>query len=117
MIKSKKKEEIIVPNLGPEGFNSQLVINFPLLGIIATSTFPISIDVETDENDNFVGIAICYSDDKVYYYSDLESIKYLLGDKSLIGHGFKFDMHMLKKWGINVKPEQMFFERLCTARP
>lgn len=108
-MKSKiKVQEVIPSNLGPEGFNSKLFIN-PLNRCIQINQI-VSIDVETDEQNNFVGIAICYDENEVEYYTNLNLIKSLLENHKLIGHGFKFDMHMLKKWGINVHSDQMFFD-------
>jgi DNA polymerase-1 len=62
---------------------------------------PVVIDVETDEKDHFVGLALCQSDKYVYYYSYwCAQLKGILNQSSFIMHGGNFDYVMLQKWGI-----------------
>lgn len=91
----------------PEDFGAKLFID-PQDAFIPVTQ--VAIDVETDEKDRFVGIGICWNRELVYYFTDLGRIKKMLETASLIGHGYKFDFHMLRKWGINVRKDQMLFD-------
>lgn len=61
-----------------------------------------AVDVETDEQDNFVGAGIYPGGEDVYYYSDMLVFKEVVQDLSSFGHNFKFDMHQIAQWGITV---------------
>jgi len=74
------------------------------------------IDVETDEADNFVGLGTTWSHDRVYYYTELS--EYLLKSLSgvnLIGHNIKSDAQWLRKWGINITPEQLVYDTMLAS--
>ena len=66
---------------------------------------PVAVDCETDEKDNFVGLAVCYDSKNVWYYSKLypELLKFL-SSVPLIGHNLKADAHWLKQWGCALQP-------------
>lgn len=79
-------------------------------------SLPIVIDLETDEKDNFVGFGYTQSGTDVYYRtvispSDME----IFGKLCLIGHNLKFDAKLLVKWGIPVKPEQLFADTILMS--
>ena len=67
---------------------------------------PVFVDVETDEQDNFVGIGLTQNGHDLYYLTDPHSLQ-LLGNYRLIGHNLKFDAHMLRKWGVDLTPENL----------
>jgi len=79
-----------------------------------TYSIPTVVDVETDEKDNFVGLAVCQDARDIFYFTNLELVKKLLERCPLIGHNVKFDLKLLKKWGLNIKPEQLHFDT-CLA--
>jgi len=97
-------------DFGPDRFGAELVINPETTDL--TEDALTAIDVETDEKDNFVGIAICQSPNKVYYFSRLPSaFKF----KQLLGHNLKFDARMLKGWGLDIKPEQLVHDTMLKS--
>jgi DNA polymerase-1 len=99
------------PTFGPTKYGARLAINESMANVNAV---PVVIDVETDEKDNFVGLAICGDPKTVCYYSDLSLVPSWINEVPLIGHNLKFDMKLLKKWGINVSSNRMFFDT-CLA--
>lgn len=75
-----------------------------------------SVDVEDDEQGKFVGLAICDSPDKVFYFTELtEPIKHFLTYFAVIGHNFKSDMHKLKKWGVEVPVSNFFGDTMIMS--
>jgi len=62
----------------------------------------VTVDVETDEKDGFVGLALVRDDKNVYYYTDLKLCKVPLEFGQLCGHNLKGDLHWLKRWDVNV---------------
>lgn len=74
------------------------------------------IDVETDECDNFVGIGIACSSDRVYYFSHFDrGLAARLEEVNLVGHNLKFDAKLLKLWGCDVKPQQLFADTMLMS--
>jgi len=66
------------------------------------------IDVETDENDNFVGLGMCFNDKEVYYFTNLTTQgRHFLSKINLIGHNIKEDAKWLKKWGVDIYPKRL----------
>jgi len=104
--------EPVNPTFGPSVYGAKLFIDSP--NAVNLGVSPIVIDIETDEKDNFVGLALCGSSDAVYYYSKLSKLPHWINEVPLIGHNLKFDMKLLRKWGINVRSRQMFFDT-CLA--
>ncbi len=85
------------------------VWNYPVFvntSFKATGTW--SFDVETDEQDNFVGIAF-FNGEVAYYFTSLLLLPNL-SEVSLIAHNAKGDMRWLKGWGVNVSSAQMWFD-------
>lgn len=98
-------------SFGPHRFGSTLHID-DYAGICHSiyasplNDTPVAVDCETDEKDNFVGLAVCYDSKNVWYYSKLvpELINFL-ANVPLVGHNLKSDAHWLKQWGVPLKPE------------
>lgn len=78
---------------------------------------PIIVDVETDERDNWVGMALCQlTSNTVYYYSDFELAKRMdMTGAKLIAHNAKFDIRVLKKWGFNVGSKNIFLDTMLMS--
>lgn len=95
-------------------YGAQLLIN-PLhyeIGPIAV------IDIETDGSaeQNFVGIGVSSSSDTVYYFSRLDQqLIDRLEEVQLVGHNIKGDAKWLKKWGCDVKPEQLAVDTMLMS--
>lgn len=100
-------ELIEQPTFGPQVYGAKLHINKPRRFNIYD---PIIIDVETDEKDNFVGIAYCQNGIDVYYDTDLPNE---LGFY-LIGHNLKGDMKWLINWGLELRSFQLYYDT-CLA--
>lgn len=106
------KEETKI-GFGPHLYGANLLIDSVFNSIRVDK--PTVIDVETDEKDNFVGLALCQDKDIVYYYSKLDDeLKILISKLSIIGHNIKFDLKQMYRWGIDIKPEQLYFDT-CLA--
>lgn len=94
-------------------FGRQLIIN-PV--DLPTVTHEWSVDVETDEKDNFVGIGLYNGGPAVYYFTNLDwSLQAYLSTIKIIAHNMKFDARMLQKWGINVKSENFYFDTMLAS--
>lgn len=89
----------------------ELHINIPW---VPHPSVPIALDCETDEKDNFVGIALTQDGVNVYYYTSLTGLHMPLSHLPLIGHNLKGDMKWLKGWGVDIKSSQMFYDS-CLA--
>lgn len=101
------------PTFGPSKYGATLFIN--QIPMFWDDRLPTVVDVETDEKDGFVGLALCQNDKEVYYFSSLGSVPALLdAEINLVGHNLKFDMKLMKKWGLFVDSRQMFFDT-CLA--
>lgn len=80
------------------------------------STIPVSIDVETDEQDHFVGLALCSDPSNVWYFTRLTSVLVdMLVCMKLVAHNAKSDLHFLWANGVNVKPEKIVFDTCVAA--
>lgn len=72
----------------------------------------LAVDVETDESDNFVGLALTKDGHRIDYITfgfNGDVIPKLLSNK-LIGHNLKGDMKWLKQWGLDIKSSQLFYD-------
>lgn len=91
-------------NFGPDKFGVELKINPPEVPNGTTAV----VDIETDENDNFVGVGIMCDPLSVSYFSTLrDDVRSYLSSASLIGHNIKFDARQLTQWGVSIKPENL----------
>lgn len=103
---------IEAPAFGPSLYGATLHIDKPCN---FNGYAPVVLDVETDEKDNFVGIALSQDGQNVYYYTSLNSeVRAVLENCYLIGHNIKGDMRWIKSWGVDVKSRQMFYDT-CLA--
>lgn len=77
---------------------------------------PVCIDIETDEKDNFVGMA-CFDGRELHYYTDLKKAveQNCLDISPLIGHNLKGDMKWLIKWGVDIKPSQLYYDTILAS--
>lgn len=98
---------------GPHLYGAKLYINLPVEAWPFQPS-PIVVDVETDEADNFVGVGLTQDGDNVFYFTELDYVKKLLEACPLIGHNLKGDLKWLKNWGVDIKPEQLFYDT-CLA--
>ncbi len=90
---------------GPELYGAELFID---KNVYWVANKPIVIDVETDEQDKFVGIGWTQDGVAITYVTELCWITKMLESVPLIGHNTKFDIKQLIGWGIKIKPEQYF---------
>ena len=97
----------------PEKYGATLVIDPDIVS--GYDNLPVSVDVETDEKDGFVGIGMCFLPHQVFYFTDLARARLLIEGNKVFGHSFKFDWHMLQKWGINVEPSNVVFDTLLAG--
>lgn len=75
-----------------------------------------AIDVETDEADNFVGIGITWGNQSVVYFTTLNpNVREILSSCKLIGHNIKSDAQWLRKWGVNIRPEQLVYDTMMAS--
>lgn len=74
-------------------------------------TSPVVVDVETDEKDNFVGMALTDDGKDIYYYTRL----YHYPDLKFIGHNIKADVKWMRSWGLDIKPEQLYYDTMLAS--
>jgi DNA polymerase-1 len=93
---------------GPEHHGATLLID---CATIFELEKPIVLDVETDEKDNFVGIGMTQDGQVIHYHTELTDVlKMTLSAHWIVGHNIKFDIKMLRKWGVDVKCTQLKFD-------
>jgi DNA polymerase-1 len=101
--------EAVLTSFGPAVYGGTLHIDEEPL--FWDSRQPTAIDVETDEKDNFVGAALTQDGKDIYYCSGIELVKQLVSPEMLlIGHNLKFDLKMLKKWGVEVSSGSLHYD-------
>jgi len=79
---------------------------------------PLALDVETDEEDNFAGLALCQSADEVYFYDKdqwCDELADFIGSFNFIMQGGKFDIRMLKKWGVKTGYNRLQYDTKIMA--
>jgi len=87
----------------PEDYGVKLHINKPAW---FAPNLPVVIDCETDEQDNFVGLAMTQDGKHIYYWSDwIPEFADFVGSFKYITHNGKSDIRWLKKWGAKVSYE------------
>jgi DNA polymerase-1 len=83
---------------------------------LPAASAPVVIDVEDDEKDNFVGVGLTFGKPDIFYFTQLTPwLKEWLSSADLIAHAGRTDLHKLKKWGVNVRPEQLVFDTMQAA--
>ena len=68
------------------------------------------IDVENNNDGSFAGFGMTQNGIAVYFFDKLPQDKNWFSRMELVGHNCKYDVQMLRKWGFNVKPEQIVFD-------
>src|SRR6185369_10950415 len=107
--------EIAILPFGPQLYGGTIITDYDFSKPSLVWGFPTTIDVETDEKDNFVTLAITQDGYKIYCFNRFtDGLKDLLEKVLLIGHNVKFDLKLLIKWGAKIKPEQLYFDT-CLA--
>lgn len=99
---------------GPATVGAKLFINpteLPLNPETRTS-----VDVETDEKDNLVGVAVAQTLQEVYYFTKVTPVlAELLSLAPLIGHNLKGDFHWLNRTGLSITKEQLFADTMIMS--
>jgi DNA polymerase-1 len=105
-------------DLGPEKHGWRLSIDEPF-GAWSYLQFwskPVVIDVEDNEKGTFVGLGLVASEGEVFYFTQITpELKKVLEKLELVAHAGRTDLHKLKKWGVNVRPEQLVFDTMQAA--
>lgn len=96
---------------GPHKHGAELIVDGPTPSLKG----PTTIDVETDEQDGFVGLALCEDGKRVYYYTSLDKVSNSIASLVLDGHNLKGDLHWLKKWGVNVSETNLGFDTMIAS--
>lgn len=108
----KLDERITAGNWGPHVYGATLHVNeqLPLVkGQVC------AVDVETDEKDNFVGLAVCFDARDVYYFTDLSLVSEYLTSAQLVGHNLKGDIKWLMKWGVTLNDQNLFSDTMIAS--
>jgi len=105
----------------PETLTEQLNWGLASHGVdlyIDTAHYPAglaAVDVETDEQDHFVGLALT-DGPAVYYYTKLtDELKRMLEDIDLIGHNIKSDAKWLRQWGVNLNLDDLVYDTMLAS--
>jgi DNA polymerase-1 len=101
-------------NWGPEKYGAKLLINTTPEDYSFSG--PIVIDIETNEQDGFVGIGITDNGEDICYFTELtKDVKGLLEVSKLVTQGGAFDIRMLRKWGVNVSYDNILYDTKILA--
>ena len=95
-------------DFGPHLYDAKLHID-ALFSIDVTK--PVVIDIETDEKDNFVGMAWTQDGIDVYYSTE---ILHGLPHFKFVGQNLKGDLKWLINWGAKIKSSQLLYDT-CLA--
>jgi DNA polymerase I len=74
----------------------------------------ISLDIETDEKDNFVGCGIYDGVSCIYVTNQTALLTYVLG-KQIIGYNVKTDFHWLRQIGVQVVSSQIYSDPMIMS--
>lgn len=96
---------------GPKSRGAFLIINPPPVNINTATV----IDVETDEKDNFVGMAYCCKSTEVFYTTDISTAQTVLKEVPVVGHNLKADFHFLASNGVDVASSQLHFDTMLAS--
>ncbi len=96
-----------------EQYGGKLFINKP---IFPWTDSKLTIDCETDEQDNFVGIAVTFYNNCVHYFTSIDSsLKEILETHKLIGQNLKGDVKWLRQWGVNIPTEHLYYDTIIAS--
>lgn len=102
-----------IPTKYLKKFGVTLRIN-PSVEVLTSDTYV--VDCETDEKDNFVGLALYDGSNTVYYFSWFtESLIEVISKLKLIGHNLKGDAHWLQKWGVKIKSDNLVSDTMLQS--
>jgi len=108
-------ETLVTPaqfDFGPSKFGVELRVNPEGVPNGTTAV----VDVETDEDGNFVGIGIMCDSVSVSYYSELRpDVCTFLSNANLIGHNLKFDARQLHSWGVTIHPSHLVHDTMLKS--
>lgn len=102
-------------DFGPHLYGATLHINEP---VMFNPNSPVSLDVETDEQDNFVGVGMCQSSTDIYYWGKdqwCDELADFIGTFNFIMQGGAFDIRMLKKWGVDTDYSRLLYDTKIMA--
>lgn len=104
------------PTFGPSLYNCELHIDDCNLDYYNYGD-TLVVDVETDEKDNFVGLAFTKDGKRVDYVTNIKNdcIQVFLETGKLIGHSLKSDMKWLINWGIDIKSSQLYYDTMLAS--
>lgn len=98
---------------GPHLYGATLHINKVFL---FDTKIPTVIDVETDEKDNSVGMALTQDGKNVYYYTQVNpALVDCLERMPLIGHNLKGDIKWMIGWNFKIKSSQLFYDTMLAS--
>lgn len=96
---------------GPSTHGHPVVINE-----IPNSLGPIvAIDIETDEQDKFVGGAIYDGSKLVYYFTDPVEYTKQLASRKIIGHNVKADLNWLRLLGLQISSNDLYGDTMIMS--
>src|SRR5216684_3579666 len=101
------------PSFGPSFYGAILHIDKPF---VFQMVEPVIFDVETDEKDGFVGVAVTQDGKDIYYFSQIDdSVKLALERHWLIGHNVKFDIKQAIGWGLNITSNKLYYDTMLAS--
>lgn len=94
---------------GPEKYGIERVVDFsPRLKVLPKR---VSVDVENNADGPFAGIGFYDGGDQVFFFTRINDlVKAWLSSAQIVGQNFKSDMHKLREWGVEIRPEQLVFD-------
>lgn len=94
---------------GPEKYGIERVVDFsPRLKVLPKL---VSVDVENNADGSFAGIGFYDGGDRVFFFTRINDlVKAWLNSAQIVGQNFKSDMHKLREWGVEIRPEQFVFD-------
>lgn len=99
---------------GPEKYGHELVVNPSAEDIFLALPVAVTVDIETDEKDHFVGAAVT-GGNEVFYVTDIERLKIATEKKLLTGHNLKGDMKWMKNWGVSLDENALSFDTMIAS--
>jgi DNA polymerase-1 len=103
-----------LPEWGPTHYGVSVVIDEEsrldsLRGVLA-------MDVEDNEAGKFVGIGLYDGGKSVLYFTRItEALKAFLEAAQFVCQNGKYDLHQLRRWGVNVRAEQLVFDTMLAS--
>src|SRR5581483_11061569 len=73
---------------------------------------PVSVDVEHDEQGNFVCVGACHGKQCDVFTELTPILKKGLEEAEIIAHNGVTDLEILRTWGVNVRDEQLVHDTM-----